>query len=328
MAYSSRGGVVRVLVADDDALLRRILQGHLIAEGHEPVFAVDGLDAWAKLQAEHIRMVIVDWLMPGMDGPELIRRIREAGWPGYTYIILLTVKGGRKAIVEGLTTGADDYVTKPFGHEELLARIGVGARILQLEDRLSASVAREEAYAIRDALTGLPNRRGLRGRAQIELSRAEREKGSVCLIMMDLDHFKEINDRFGHAAGDEALRRVAEVLQENRRDYDLAGRWGGEEFLVILPGTSLAQAGAVGERLRLAIQSIEMQVGGRDAVTIRASIGVAASSPAELRVGFDELVERADRAMYRAKQVGGNRVMLHALPTNGEPGGPVHSGPG
>jgi len=309
---------MKVLIADDDALLRQILHGHLTAEGHEPVLVSNGLEAWELLQAEHIRMVIIDWLMPGMDGPELIRRIRHAGWPGYTYIILLTVKGGRKAIVEGLTTGADDYVTKPFGHEELLARIGVGTRILELEERLSASVAREEAHAIRDSLTGLPNRRGLRGRAQAELSRAEREKGTVCVIMMDLDHFKEINDRFGHAVGDSALRRVAEVLQENRRDYDLAGRWGGEEFLVILPGTTLAQAGVVGERIRSAIQGIELQVGGQDPVTVRASLGAAAACPAELRVGFDELVERADHAMYKAKQEGGNRVMLHALPAEGE----------
>jgi two-component system chemotaxis response regulator CheY len=310
---------MKVLVADDDALLRQLLQGHLTAGGHEPVFASNGLEAWELLRDDHIRMVIVDWMMPELDGPELIRRIRGAGWPGYTYIILLTAKGGREEIVEGLTMGADDYVTKPFRHEELLARMGVGARILQLEERLSASVAREEALAIQDSLTGLPNRRGLRGRAQAELSRAEREKGCVSVIMLDLDRFKGINDRFGHAVGDKALRRVAEVLQENRRDYDLTGRWGGEEFLVILPGASLAQAGAVGERLRSAIQSIELRVGGQDVVTLRASLGIAATYPAAHPVELDELLERADRAMYRAKREGGNRVRLHEPPTDAEP---------
>jgi diguanylate cyclase (GGDEF)-like protein len=128
--------------------------------------------------------------------------------------------------------------------------------------------------------------------------------------------------------GDEALRQVADVLQRNKRDYDFMGRWGGEEFLVILPGTSLAQAGAVGERIRSAIQSIELRVGGRDAVTLRASLGVAVACPTELPVGLDELLERADHAMYQAKRGGGNRVRLHALPTEGEPRAPVHCEPG
>jgi two-component system chemotaxis response regulator CheY len=318
---------VKVLIADDDALVRQILQGHLTARGHEPVFASHGLEAWELLQNEHIRMVIVDWMMPEVDGPELIRRIRNAAWPAYTYIILLTAKSGRNDIVEGLNMGADDFVTKPFRLEELLARMGVGARILQLEERLSASVAREEALAIQDSLTGLPNRRGLRGRAQAELSRAEREKGSVCVIMMDLDHFKEVNDQFGHAAGDQALRRVAEVLQENRRDYDFTGRWGGEEFLVILPGTSLAQACVVGERIRAAIQSIEFRVGSGDAVRLHASLGAAEACPAARPIGLDELLERADHAMYRAKREGGNRIRLHALPTGGELRVPVRCEP-
>ena len=318
---------MKVLIADDDALLREILEGQLAAGGHEPVFASNGLEAWERLQGDHIRLVIVDWMMPELDGPELIRRIRNAGWPGYTYIILLTGRSGREEIVEGLTMGADDYLTKPFRYEELLARMGVGVRILQLEERLSASVAREEALAIQDSLTGLPNRRGLRGRAEAELSRAEREKGSFCVIMMDLDHFKEVNDQYGHAIGDKALRRVAEVLQEHRRNYDLTGRWGGEEFLVILPGASLAEAGTVGERIRSAIQAIELRVEGRDAVTLRASLGVAAARPAELPVGLDELLEKADHAMYRAKREGGNRVELHAPPTEGDARAPVRAEP-
>lgn len=310
---------MKVLIADDDALLREILEGQLTAGGHEPVFASNGLEAWERLQGEHIRLVIVDWMMPELDGPELIRRIRGAGWPGYTYIILLTGRSGREEIVEGLTMGADDYLTKPFRQEELLARMGVGVRILELEKRLSASVAREEALAIQDSLTGLPNRRGLLARAQAEFSRAERAKGTVCVIMMDLDHFKEVNDRYGHAVGDSALRRIAEVLQEDRRAYDLTGRWGGEEFLVILPGASLAEAGVVGERIRSAIQSIELRAEGGEAVTLRASLGVAAARPAALPIGLDQLLESADRAMYRAKREGGNRVTIHVPTPEADP---------
>jgi len=309
---------VKVLVADDDLLLRRMLEHELRLAGYDVVTVGDGLEAWDVLQREHIRMLVVDWLMPGLDGSDLIRRIRAAGWPGYTYIILLTAKNGRDEIVEGLNLGADDFVAKPFQREELVARMGVGARILDLEERLSASVAREEALAVLDILTGLPNRRGLYERAQAELSRAKREKGSVSVIMMDLDHFKEINDRFGHAVGDEALRRVAKVLQENRRDYDFTGRWGGEEFLVILPGASLAQAGLVAERLRSAVQSIELTVGGQETVNLRASFGAATATPATSSVGLDALLERADDAMYQAKREGRNRVRIDTVPTEGE----------
>jgi diguanylate cyclase (GGDEF)-like protein len=306
------GESVKVLIADDDLLLRRMLEPKLRAAGHDVVTAGDGLQAWDVLREENIRMLIVDWMMPGLDGPELIRRVRNAGWPGYTYTILLTARSGRDDVVEGLSLGADDYVTKPFRCEELLARVGVGVRILEVEGRLSDSLAREEALASRDSLTGLPNRRALYDRARSELSSAARARTSVALIMLDLDHFKRINDQFGHAGGDEALRRVAEVLREHRRDYDFVGRWGGEEFLVILPGASLAQAGLVAERIRTAIQSIDLRLGGPDTVTLRASLGVAAARPAAFSNVLDELLRSADDAMYRAKREGRNRVSLHA----------------
>jgi len=306
---------MKVLIAEDDSLLRQMLRGALAAAGHQLITAANGLDAWEMLQREHVRMLIVDWMMPGLDGPELIRRIRGAGWPGYTYIILLTAKTGRDDVVEGLNAGADDYVTKPFRQDELLARMGVGARILELETRLSESLEREEALATRDSLTGLPNRRALYDRARAELNRAEREKRSVGVIMLDIDHFKLINDRFGHAAGDEALRRVAEVLQKSKRDYDYTGRWGGDEFLTILPGTSMLQAGLVAERIRASIDMVRLEVGGADIVELRSSLGVACASPATSPIGIDDLLNQADGALYRAKADGRNRVCLHAVQT-------------
>jgi two-component system chemotaxis response regulator CheY len=302
---------MKVLIAEDDALLRQMLQGQLTDAGHEFVPAANGLEAWELLQREHIRMAIVDWMMPALDGPELIRRIRDAGWPGYTYIILLTAKSGRYDIVEGLNAGADDYVTKPFRNEELLARIGVGARILELERRLSESLAREEALATRDSLTGLPNRRALYDRARVELSRAARARTSVGLILVDLDHFKRINDEFGHAAGDEALRRVAEVLLRNKRDYDHTGRWGGEEFLVVLPGTSLSQTAMVAERIRISMATVKLDLGGGRVVGLRASLGVACAPPASPIVDLDDLLQQADDALYRAKAEGRDRVCFH-----------------
>jgi diguanylate cyclase (GGDEF)-like protein len=308
------GDTMKVLIADDDALLRQMLLGQLAGAGHEYVFASNGREAWELLQRECIRMVIVDWMMPEVDGPELIRRIRDAGWPGYTYIILLTARNGREDVVEGLNLGADDYMTKPFRPEELLARMGVGTRILQLEGRLSESLAREEALATRDTLTGLPNRRALAEHARIELSRAARARTSVGLIMMDLDHFKRINDQFGHAAGDAALRRVTEVLQENRRDYDFTGRWGGEEFLVVLPGTSLPQAAMVAERIRKSMEAVRLDLGGPEAVELRASLGVVCAPPASPPVNFDDLLHQADAALYRAKREGRNCVRVFEAP--------------
>jgi diguanylate cyclase (GGDEF)-like protein len=305
---------MKVLIAEDDSLLREMLRGELAAAGHQLIAAANGLEAWEMLQREHIRMLLVDWMMPGLDGPELIRRIRGAGWPGYTYIILLTAKTGRDDIVEGLNVGADDYVTKPFRRDELVARMGVGARILDLETRLSESLAREEALASQDSLTGLPNRRALYDRARAELSRARREKKSIGVIMMDIDNFKPINDKFGHATGDEALRRVAEVLQKSKRDYDFTGRWGGDEFLAILPGTSILQAGLVAERIRAAVGLIRPASNGEEAVELRTSLGVACASPAFHPIELDELLHQADGALYRAKAEGRNRVCLHSSP--------------
>jgi two-component system chemotaxis response regulator CheY len=315
---------MKVLIADDDGLLRQMLQTQLAGAGHELVFASNGLEAWELLERECIRMVIVDWMMPEMDGPALIRRIRDAGWPGYTYVILLTAKSGRDDVVEGLNLGADDYVTKPFRHDELLARMGVGERILRLEARLSESLAREEALATRDSLTGLTNRRALSEFARVELSRAARARTSVGLILMDLDHFKRINDRFGHAAGDKALRQVAEVLQRNRRDYDCTGRWGGEEFLVVLPGTTLSQAETVAERIRESIQAARLDLGGPEAVQLSVSLGVACAPPASPPAELDDLLRQADAALYRAKQEGRNRVRLHPVMAEAHPGVHVH----
>jgi diguanylate cyclase (GGDEF)-like protein len=165
-----------------------------------------------------------------------------------------------------------------------------------------------------DSLTGLPNRRALYDRARAELNRAQREKKSIGLIMMDIDDFKPINDQFGHAAGDEALRLVAEVLQKSKRDYDFTGRWGGDEFLAILPGTSILQAGLVAERIRASIDKVRLEADGAGAVVLRTSLGVACASPAFHPVELDELLQQADSALYRAKAEGRNRVCLHSGP--------------
>jgi two-component system cell cycle response regulator len=202
---------MKILVAEDDEGLRQLLKVYLVRGGHEVAEAINGLQAWDLLKQESIRLLIVDWMMPGVDGAELIRRIRAAGWPGYTYIILLTAKSGQDDIITGLNVGADDYLCKPFNREELLARLGVGERILDLEARLSASLAREHELASHDSLTGLLNRRALYERAQAELSRAARMKTVVSLLMIDIDFFKAVNDEYGHLLGDKALCLIADL---------------------------------------------------------------------------------------------------------------------
>jgi two-component system chemotaxis response regulator CheY len=256
-------------------------------------------------------MVIADWIMPGLDGPELVRRIRAAEWPGYTYVMLLTVRSEKRDVVEGLNAGADDYLTKPFHPDELLARLGVGTRILDLEARLHRMLAREKGLASTDGLTGLLNRRGLYERARHELSRSRREASDISLVMMDLDDFKRFNDAHGHLAGDRALCLVADALREELRDYDFAGRWGGEEFVVVLPGTGPAQAERAAERIRAAVARLIVPVEGRLAPPLLLSLGVASACGGREDRDLDTLLEQADAAMYRAKSGGGNRVRIH-----------------
>ncbi len=299
---------MKVLIAEDDAGLRQLLKVNLIRAGHEAVEAVNGLQAWEMLKQESIRLLIVDWIMPGIDGAELVRRIRAAGWPGYTYIILLTAKTASDDIVAGLNIGADDYLCKPFNREELLARLGVGERILDLEARLSASLAREHELASHDSLTGLLNRRALYERAQAELSRAARMKTTVSFVMLDIDHFKAVNDQYGHLVGDKALCLVAELLRQNKRNYDYAGRWGGEEFLLVLPGTTLPTAGLVAERIRQSVAAQPLPVPEQEPLFLHVSLGVACSTSSGSLLTLDLLLQQVDEAMYQAKAGGRNRV--------------------
>jgi len=301
----------RVLVAEDDAFLRQILRVTLRRAGYEVLEAEDGARAWEMLQRDHVPLVIADWMMPGMDGTELVRRIRAADWPGYTYAMLLTVRSEKSDVVEGLNSGADDYLTKPFQQDELLARMGVGNRILDLEARLNRMLARERGLAATDGLTGLLNRRGLYERARSELNRAQREATEIGFVMMDLDDFKGFNDAFGHIAGDRALCLVSDALRQELRDYDFAGRWGGEEFLVVLPGASRAQAARAAERIRAAVAGVSVPVEGRVVPPLELSLGVASASGREEELDLDTLLGQADDAMYRAKAGGGNQVCVH-----------------
>lgn len=302
---------MKILIVDDDPVLRQILHTYLARAGYEVALAEDGRAAWETWQQEHTRLIVTDWMMPVMDGPELIRRIRGASFPGYTYIIMLTAKEGKSDVIFGLEAGADDYLTKPFNAGELRARISIGERILNLEASLSHALSRMEELATHDAVTGLLNRRALYSHAEAELNRSQRYAKPVSFVMLDIDHFKAVNDRYGHLVGDQALRAVADTLARNKRPYDWAGRWGGEEFLLVLPSTGLEEAAVVSERLRISLNEEGIPLADGTALHLKASIGVTSSSidPTAPHT-LDMLVHQADEALFRAKREGRNRVCV------------------
>jgi two-component system chemotaxis response regulator CheY len=300
---------MRVLIADDDALMRRILRASLLRAGHEVQEATSGDEAWAAFQSTAPRLVITDWMMPGMDGPDLIRRIRATEQESYTYTILLTARDAKTDVVRGLEAGADDYLSKPFNLEELRARVAIGARIIDLEARLHEAMHRLETLALHDSLTGLLNRRAIMEHATAELARARREGQPLSLILLDVDHFKAINDRHGHLIGDEALKMVAATLSACKRVSDWAGRWGGEEFLLVLPRTTAESALAIAERLRAGVAAASLPLPDGGALRLRISAGVCTIPPGADGL-IDEYVREADAALYEAKRAGRDRTCL------------------
>jgi len=303
---------MKLLIVEDDRVQRRFLQAMLTKAGHEVIPAAEGLEAWKMLEENHIRLVITDWQMPAMDGQELIRRIRAASFPNYTYIIVLTSRDGKEHKLEGLQSGADDYLIKPPDQDELIARLAIGERILNLESRLNASLARLELLASLDSLTGLYNRRAFYESAQAELSRASRDGTPVSLILLDVDNFKTINDSHGHPAGDQALCQLAEIIKKESRAYDQVARWGGEEFLILLPNTRPPEAGAVAERLRAGIASSLISLPGNVSLQVTISLGVSCSTnPISSDAStLEKLLQEADKALYRAKTSGRNQTCV------------------
>jgi diguanylate cyclase (GGDEF)-like protein len=296
-----------VLIADDETVSRRMLARMLDANGYEVLAASDGEEAWRILERPDApRLAILDWMMPGMTGPELCRRLRELKREPYTYVLLLTARTDKQDVVEGMDAGADDYVTKPFETKELQVRLRAGRRILDLQAELMKAREALREQATHDPLTGLWNRYALLGTLEREHSRARREGAPLAVIMVDLDHFKQVNDTYGHLAGDAILREAAGRMQFVVRSYDLVGRYGGEEFLIVLPGTSGANATQLAERLRATLAEEPV---GHDLLRIRvtASFGVSATGQA---AGDDPqtLIRLADEALYRAKEKGRNRV--------------------
>jgi diguanylate cyclase (GGDEF)-like protein len=278
----------------------------LVKWGYEVVVTKDGNEAWQALQEKDAPpLAILDWMMPGMDGVEVCRKVRERIKEPYTYLILLTALQQEEDLVAGMEAGADDYIAKPFKSNELKVRLRAGRRIIELQDELITAREALRAKATHDPLTGLWNHEEILRILDRELARADREGTTVGILMLDLDHFKKVNDTYGHMAGDVVLRVIAKRMFSLIRAYDAVGRYGGEEFIVVLPGCDQTSAQTIAERFRSYISKDNVDTPeGMIPVTI--SLGVAASGKGKKR-DMNSLVKAADSALYRAKSNGRNR---------------------
>jgi diguanylate cyclase (GGDEF)-like protein len=298
---------MKILIADDEATNRHLLGAALKKLGYDIEVATNGDEAWAALQrSDAAELAILDWMMPGMTGPEICLKLRGAANAKYVYVILLTGMTELSALVQGLESGADDFIAKPFRTPELYARLRAGQRILSLQRELLAGRAQIEHLAAHDFLTGLWNRRAIMEQLGQELARSRRESKPLGVIIMDIDHFKQINDSYGHGQGDLVLQETARRLTDAVRPYDGAGRYGGEEFLLYAADCDVERTFAVAERLREAMSAEPMNVAGKP-LRVTASFGVSAAAPGQAGDVL-ALIEAADRALYRAKDLGRNRV--------------------
>jgi two-component system, cell cycle response regulator len=309
---------VKILIADDSIVSRHLLDATLRKWGYEVVLASDGNEAWEILQGKHAPpLAILDWMMPEMTGVEVCRRVRHQAREPYTYILLLTSKNLKEDLIEGMEAGADDYITKPFDQHELKVRLRAGTRVVDLQQQLLAAREKLREQATKDSLTGLWNRSSIVEQLQRELSRSSRELLPVGLVMVDLDHFKSMNDTHGHFAGDAVLREAARRMQDSIRQYDSIGRYGGEEFLILLPNCDEESTQRQAERMRGHLA--QAPVGEFEhSFALTASFGATCAS-AGYPCSVEGLIRRADEAMYLAKKHGRNRVEFLSYSSEAEP---------
>ena len=302
---------MKILIADDESVSRRFLQSLLIKWGYDVVSCEDGGAAWEQLRSPDApRMALLDWMMPGLNGVDVCRELRRLLPQPYTYILLLTAKDAKENIVEGLESGADDYLTKPFNPHELKARIRVGLRLLELEDNLVEAREAMRHKATHDTLTGLWNRGAILETLDREIARSRREGVSLGVLIADLDRFKTINDNNGHLIGDDVLREATRRMQAEVRSYDAVGRYGGEEFLVLLPGCGKTETAEKAEQLRRVVMDrpIPTQAGPMN-VTVSVGGVTTGEWPEDTT---NQILQMADSALYRAKAQGRNQSVMAA----------------
>jgi diguanylate cyclase (GGDEF)-like protein len=308
---SLKDGQYQVLVVDDSPVYRKLVEQLLTMEPYSLLFATNGGEALELFHEHSPCMVVTDWMMPDLSGLELCQRIREDRTRPYTYLILMTSKKEKGSVVKGLQAGADDYLTKPFDPAEMLARMAVGRRIIDLNRELAAKSLKLEEAARTDPLTGLPNRRAIEEWALRQLRGAARHGFSLWVVVGDIDNFKMINDTFGHDAGDIVLQTFAAVLRKNTRSSDICGRLGGDEFLAVITHAEAAGVEATVERFREQFAALSFPLQGQS-VSVTASFGLAGFSGNGLQ-DFTVLVRKADEMLYEAKRAGKNLVRVAFL---------------
>jgi diguanylate cyclase (GGDEF)-like protein len=305
---------MKILVADDDPTSRLIVQTAVRHLGHECHIVCDGDQAWDLYRSLQPDVVISDWMMPGLNGLELCKKIRAQGARKYTYFVMVTNQRALGEILEGMNAGADDYLTKPLDSDDLQARLVAAARVTSLHVQLAQQRTQLEvlngelaAVARRDPLTGLGNRRALEEDLVLLEARVKRYGHRYCMALIDVDHFKSYNDTYGHQAGDEVLELVAGQLRHQARGGDALYRYGGEEFLCIFPEQSLARGMVAVERMRAGVAALAIQHSDAEFGTLTISAGVSVLDPNDIK-SVAQVLKETDEALYAAKQLGRNRV--------------------
>jgi two-component system cell cycle response regulator len=305
---SQADGQYEVLVVDDSPFYRKLVEHVLSSESCSLLFARDGAEAMKLFEQHSPGIVITDWMLPDFCGFELCQRIRSDNARPYTYIIVMTSNAEKDNLIKGLQAGADDYLTKPFDPAEMLARIGVGRRIINLNRELAAKSLMLEEMARTDPLTGLPNRRAIEEWAARQVRGAARHGFPLWVVVGDIDNFKSINDTFGHDAGDIVLKTFADVLKKNTRASDICGRLGGDEFLLVITHAEGEQVELAANRFRQQFAELSFPLHGQT-VCVTASFG-AAGMDSDKPQEFGVLVRQADQMLYEAKRSGRNQVRV------------------
>lgn len=296
---------MRILIADDEPVSLRMLEKTLQRAGYEVTAVKNGRQAVEELcRPEGPRLALLDWMMPEFDGPAVCREVRRQRSQSHVHLVLLTSRNSKQDVVTGLASGADDYLIKPFDPEELKARLHTGIRILQLEDNLLEAREEMRYKATHDSLTSLLNRGTIVELLARELTRTRRENSCTIAVLGDLDHFKLVNDTHGHLVGDEVLREVAKRLLGSVRSYDFVGRYGGEEFLLVLNNCDSKKSMQRAEEIRAAVCRSPIPT-SRGPMSITVSVGVIASRGREQQT-VEQLLCEVDRALYSAKAAGRN----------------------
>ncbi|HEX7479732.1 MAG TPA: diguanylate cyclase [Polyangiales bacterium] len=306
---ASTGTPPTVLVADDDHVARQYLATFLRGHGMNVEFAEDGPQAVARARDMDLDIVLLDIMMPGLDGLDCCRLIKGITQDSFLPVILLTGKSDTDSRVAGLRIGADDYVCKPFDERELLARVNNLVRLKRMHDHITDARSRLEQLAVLDDLTGLYNYRYLHTRLNEEFKRAERYREPLACVMVDIDYFKRINDRYGHDAGDAVLRETSARIRKAVREIDVVTRYGGEEFLLVLPSTNFSGALAVADRVWRAVGGETFAL-TNNAERVSISLGVAVFPSRDIK-SKDQLLKAADRALYQAKGDGRDRICVY-----------------